>query len=300
MSERREQKSKMVKMQIAPISLWEAFLLAVHVRKVKDPILKLLSRKIRALAATKDRVQTLILGSSHAQMGYRANEGEFNLGAAYEDLYYTYELYDRYKDAPALENIVVFYSVFSQGSMLIRTRDARSCVVFKTVAGIDWEDVELAEAMKLNRLCRPFRRKAAQFLSSHPLQKDDFGNEYDYIPVRTPKASDRALAHLKNNDRDFDMTAWLVKLIEEAARRKQKVFIVIPPATSGYRAALPSGQSLFDNVRKAMSKFPDVRLLDFYGDIDFVDGDFIDWDHPSPAGAAKLTAKIRREMAQGR
>ena len=297
MSERREQKSKMVKMQIAPISRWEVFLMAVHVRKVKDPILKLLARKIRALEAMKNRVRTLILGSSHAQMGYIAQDGEFNLGSSYQDMYYTYEFYRRYCRTTALENIVVFYSVFSQGSMLIRTRDARSCAGFKAVAGIDWEDMALAEAMKLNRLCRPFSRKATQFLSSHPLQKDDCGNEYDYIPVRTPKASDRALAHLKNNSRDFDMTTWLVKLVEEAGRRRQKVFVVIPPATSGYRAALPSGMLLFDNVRKAISAFPDVKLLDFYDDMDFCDGDFIDWDHLSSTGAAKLTAKIRCELA---
>lgn len=287
----------MVRNATSQVSALELMMMALHLKKVKCPVLKHLVRKTRALDGMKDRVKTLILGSSHAQMGWTAERDEFNMGLGYQDLYYTYHLYKRYMDCPNLKNIVVFYSVFSQGHQLIRTRDARACVSFKVVAGIEYSDMAMSAALHLGWLEGVYSRKAKRWQGKHPAIVGDLGNENDYIPAMTPSAKDRALPHLKNNSRDFDMTAFLNLMATEMEKRGQKLFVVIPPATVEYRQALPDANELFSEIKKCVSRHGNAKLLDHYGDDGFCDdGDFIDWDHLSRKGAIKLTAKIRSEM----
>lgn len=287
----------MVRNATSSVTVIERLMMAWHLKRIKCPVLKFLARKIRAFDAVKDRVHTLVLGSSHAQMGWVAERDEFNMGLGYQDLYYTYHLYKRYMDCPNLKNIVVFYSVFSQGHQLIRTRDARACVSFKVVAGIEYSDEVASVALRLNRLEGVYRRKARQWLKAHPAIVDDLGNENDYIPALTPSAKDRALRHLKNNRRDFDMTAFVNLMATEMEKRGQKLFVVIPPATFAYRQALPGADVLFSRIRGCVSRLGNAMLMNHYEDDDFLDdGDFIDWDHLSRKGAIKLTAKIRSEM----
>ena len=285
------------RLNTSKVSLVEYLVLLTHLKRIKCPVLKFLARKIRAFDAVKDHVHTLILGSSHAQMGWVAERDEFNMGLGYQDLYYTYHLYKRYMDCPNLKNIVVFYSVFSQGHQLIRTRDARACVSFKVVAGIEYSNVAMSKALHLGRLEGVYSRKAKRWQGKHPAIVGDLGNENDYIPALTPSAKDRALPHLKNNRRDFDMTAFVNLMATEMEKRGQKLFVVIPPATFAYRQALPGADVLFSRIRGCMSRLGSAKLMNHYEDDDFLDdGDFIDWDHLSRKGAIKLTAKIRSEM----
>ena len=289
----------MVAGAIRPIAAAEWLMIALHFKKIKCPLLKHLARKIRALDYMKNRVETLVLGSSHAQMGWIANGNEFNLGIGYQDLYYTYELYSRYKNCPNLKTIVVFYSVFSQGHQLIRTKDARICITFKAVANIDYEDWGYASALRLNWLLGSYRRKAANWCKSHRLDKNDFGNEYDYIPVKTKTASERALPHLKNNNRQYDMSKFLDSLAKDTEERNQRLIFVIPPATKEYRNALPEYNLLFGNLARFMQQHRNVMILNHFNDDRFSSSDFIDWDHLSLEGANKLTDIVRREMCNG-
>lgn len=279
------------------VSIVEYIALLAYLKRIKCPVLKHLARKVQAFDAVKSHVRTLVLGSSHAQMGWVAGHGEFNMGLGYQDLYYTYHLYKRHMDCPSLKNIIVFYSVFSQGHQLIRTRDARACVSFKVVAGVGYSDVARSAMLHLDRLEGVYRRKAKQWLKKHPAIAGDLGNESDYIPVLTPSAKDRALPHLKNNSRDFDMTMFVDRMAEESGKRGQRLYVVIPPATLAYRQALPDVDVLFSGIRGCVSKLGNAMLMNHYEDDDFLDdGDFIDWDHLSRKGAIKLTAKIRSEM----
>ena len=289
----------MVSHPLSPVSRLEQLLLLCHIKKVKDNILKTFARKVRAMDRIRDSVETLVLGSSHAQMGWIAKEGEFNLGMAYQDLYYSSQLYRRYIDAPSLKTVVIFYSVFSQGHQTIRTRDARACVTFQTVAGIDWENADVAATLHLKRLCFAYRRKTAGFLASHEYEPGDCGNERGYVPLVTGTARERALAHFKNSHRDVEMTRFLAHLVSDAGKHGHAVCIVIPPASVAYRRELPGGSQIFGDFKGTVSKWENVMLFDHYEDPRFVQSDFIDWDHLSPAGAAKLTGLVRKEIEDG-
>ena len=290
----------MVKHPASPVSRMEQLLLLCHLKKVRDNILKEFAGKIRAMDIVRNSVEFLVLGSSHAQLGWIANDREFNLGMAYQDLHCTYHLYRRYADSPALKSVIVFFSVFSYGSRLIMTGDARICAAFKVAAGVDWEDADIAKVLHLDRLCRPYRRKVGSFLSSHRPKEGDRGNIRGYVPSFTCTAEERASAHYKNSDREIDMLRFLAQLVDDAESRGQSVYVVIPPAPYEYRRAIPSGEEIFRRLKNEASRWRNVALFDHYEDARFDLRDFLDWDHLSSDGAAKLTEIVRKEMKDGK
>ena len=138
--------------------------------------------------------------------------------------------------------------------------------------------------------------RSAKWLLSHKNNLCMCGNERQYIPVHTPTAEARALAHLKNNCRKIDMTQYLSRIICDARAFKQSVAVVIPPVTPEYRQALPDKEVLFRPLNGIKSTFRDVQILDYYDDAAFSRTDFIDWDHLSMNGACKLTEILRERM----
>ena len=278
------------------VSHLERFLIGCHIKRVKDPILKIFAKKIYAMDQTGDAMSTIVLGSSHAQMGWLAGSNEFNLGMSYQDLYHTYHIYKRYADSRSLKKIIVFYSVFSQGHQLIRTNDARVSVAYKVVANVPWEDVNIADVLRLNRLIPVYRRKAITYLSEHMPDASYRGNECLYVPVLTKTAAERANAHFKNSCRDMDMSHYLERLIQDAALRGHIVYVVIPPVTQAYRDALPNSNWIFGEFERKVAKYINAFCFNHYADERFIQRDFIDWDHLSRIGAEKLTNLVREEI----
>lgn len=71
-------------------------------------------------------IETLALGSSHMERGFIPQDGEYNLGSASQDLYYTYSLYRLYT-SKSVKNIFATFSVFSPNDMLIKSGLAGIC-----------------------------------------------------------------------------------------------------------------------------------------------------------------------------
>lgn len=254
------------------------------------PILKRFAEKIREADEMREEMSLLVLGSSHAEKGFRAVSGEMNLGCDFEDLYVSERLFARYQDAPKLKSVILFYSVFSPGHDVIMTADAENAVAFKVVADIPYRDWSRAAAIGLLNLERTAKRKAKRHM-----RKIDrvvtYGNEKTYMTRYADMLPvERARGHLKNNDRGNDMTSY-VRAISDAARsRAIRLVVVIPPATSGYRAALPPSDVLF----RELYSFKDLDICNLYDSSQFEDDDFIDPDHLSFAGAEKLTTLLRK------
>lgn len=266
----------------------------LRIKRVKDWTLYPLARKARAFKLHERETRTLVLGSSHAQMGYLAVKGEFNFGMGAQDLYYVYEIYRQY--GRKMKDIVVFYSVFSSGDLTIRSQYAYTCVAYKVVFGIDWADEAEARKHYLDSMVWTYRRKMRRWLKRHPLKEDDFGNEEDYCAFAAGLAEERAKAHLKRFHRKVDMGVYLDRLVADAKALGQKVWIVIPPASQGYRKVVNAVDGAFARAWETASRYDNVTVLDYFNDGDFNDGDFIDCDHLGREGAAKLTNKIRHAM----
>ena len=251
-------------------------------------------KKYFSLQVFKDRMETLVIGSSHGHHGYRAQENLYEINACEtsQDLYYSYELYKKYSDAARLKNIVLFYSVFSPGHILELTERNR-CDSYKFIYGIPYRFLGICEKKGLKEAFSVLIER----MKNHP----DFhyvGNLPDNISDMPPLFTDaerRAKDHLKSNKRNENQTVYVEKAIKLSCERGHRLYIVIPPARSDYRNCLPPFEELFAELLKLKNQ---VKILSFFEDEHFSDSDFWDTDHLNKQGSMKLTAFIRDMMDQ--
>lgn len=260
-----------------------------------DGYLSQLANKILQLESFNDGIDTLILGSSHAQLGYRAENNEFNLGLSFQDLYYSYSLYKKYCHMP-VKNIILFYSVFSSGAQTIKTNYTSIAPIYKIVTGIDYQDYKTAKEKKLFS-------KEASFAKQFKMYKKTFsadiayrGNEVTYeTAIKAEQASYRALPHLKNNQRNNNQTSYVEEIYKLSSTHNAKLYVVISPATKQYKECLPPSEILFKDITKLQETL-NIKVFNMYDCEQFNDDDFKDWDHLNINGAKKLTALIKENM----
>lgn len=256
-------------------------------------ILKRLSWKICMADRLRHEIVTMMLGTSHGEKGYRADDGEYNLACDFQDLYYSYGLYQRYADGHSLRNVLLTYSVFSPGHDTIMTKSATCCVAFKVLADIPYRNEEVARAAGLPGFEKTALRKAMRHLKKSFSEHNDHGNECAYWSCYANlTAKERAAGHLKNNNRGNDMSRYVRAMFAETKKRGQKLMVIIPPARKGYRDALPPKQQLFRELWAIKGLF----ILDLFDNSSFGDSDFLDQDHLTMTGAVKFTRLVREAL----
>jgi hypothetical protein len=92
---------------------------------------------------TSKNVNTLVMGSSHGDYSFNPRyytPGAYNFCWASQDLYYSYNVYLKlFQQAPNLNTVVLFFSVFSPGFDLYMTSEYLRCVVYKKIVDIDYK-----------------------------------------------------------------------------------------------------------------------------------------------------------------
>ena len=249
-------------------------------------------KKFMGLRLHEQTVKTLILGSSHGYYGYRADEklDEFNGAESSQDLYYSYEIYKQFSDAPKLKNVVLFYSVFSPGNILELTAEKWRCDFYRLFYGIPYRFTP--EKAKENVM-----KSLAGFIISEqekaPVDAHYTGNcDYSFF-MTSFDLNKRVKKHLKSNCRRENQTEFVRKAILLAKEKGHNLYIVIPPHRSDYTNLLSPFEELFPDL---LAIKDDVNILSFLRDPRFYDSDFGDMDHLNQTGAEKLTAFIREAM----
>ncbi|MBR1778686.1 MAG: hypothetical protein IJ752_08925 [Alphaproteobacteria bacterium] len=247
-------------------------------------------KKFFCLQLFENVLETLVVGSSHGVYGYWAEEKfhEINACGISQDLYYSYEIYKKYADAPRLKNIVIFYSVFSPGFVLEISYPAL-CDAYYYFYEIPYrfrgktENNDTKEAFSL------FVSRIKRYPDFHYIGNTPSPN----IKNLTIEPQKRAKDHLKGNKRNENQTAYIMQAAKLAKEKGHHLYIVIPPGRSDYTSHLPSFEELFAELLKLEDQ---VKILNFFRDERFSDSDFSDTDHLNEHGAKKLSAFIRKEM----
>ena len=236
----------------------------------------------------QNTMETLILGSSHGDYGYLASENEFNLALPSQDLYNSYKLYEKYSKSAKLKNVIIFYSVFSEGFILDKTNAKEISLSYKNFFGINI----LHDSLFLRHRNLFFPWYFMQIVNN----KISFNNGNNSSVEDTSQAlrssispKERALAHLKSHNRPNKQIKYLHKLVDLCHKNSHNVFIVIAPATREYKENLPDGSFIFASLKE----FNDVEIIDLYDSDLFNDDDFLDWDHLNLSGAKKCTKYIK-------
>ncbi len=244
-------------------------------------------KKFREFEDIKNKIETLILGSSHGYCGYVANENEYNLCLSSQDLYYSFKLYEKYQKLPKLKNIVIFYSVFSRGFELDKTNEKQRTLSYKHFFNIPILNNNFYLNLKEISFEHYYKK-----IKSFPINKNN-GNQENYnfppcfIPVET-----RVKQHYKNFQRNNYQIKWLKQLVHCAKNNFHKVYIVIPPVTNEYKINMQK-ISLNKNLFDDLNDLENVNIINLYDLNIFKNEDFIDWDHLNFEGAKKCTKYIR-------
>lgn len=249
-------------------------------------------RKKCALDLCKDTVQTLVLGSSHGEYGFIPDDKSFNLCGASQDLYLSYELYRRCADFPQLKTVILFYSVFSSGSVVERTMEKERCLYYRKFWGIPYRFHSDADYE-----CKEKSLNAWIEGNNIHIEKGYRGlGSYDTFMPKGFNLRERVDGHIKNNNRVDNQCVYISHIAEKAERFGHRVIVVIPPVRSDYFSMLPPFNELFERLIKTLQMHQNIQLISFIGDSFFFDEDFGDSDHLLPKGAAKLTKAIYRRM----
>lgn len=263
-----------------------------------DTFLNYAQRKKIGLLAKADVIETLALRASTTDYGFFPSPSDhaYNLGLTSSDLHSTYYLYRNFRDAlPRLRNIVIFGSVSTSGYCLARTRERYRCVAYRHFFGVPIQD----ETGFRRRIVQK-TEAACRNLPPQDVGVDYFGyGEKTYYGTNIP-AEARVATHLRENLREPDQMHWLQKTLDLAREAGHRVFIILPPCRSDYKAVL--ARSIAPD--RLFQKFHDLdlgphRIFDFYSAPDFGDDCMGDTDHLNREGARRVTAEIMRRIAGG-
>jgi hypothetical protein len=250
--------------------------------------LEMLQKKKLGLEAHSREVTTLMLGSSHANFAAVGNVelGCYNLGLPSADLFTSFHLYRNTSNRlTRLENLVVFFSVFSPGFDLSKTRERYRCISYSSFFGIPYSPnlrIKPEIERKIKEACK--RLPASE---NKPCYWGYEKNPYFHAP-----ASERVASHLRENVREPDQMNWMKEILSLAHTQGHRVYIVIPPVRSDYKMALPS-----DTDTDIFGKLHSIdlgknRVIDFFSSNIFDDNHMGDPDHMNLFGAQKLTKEL--------
>lgn len=247
---------------------------------------------------------SVALGSSHGDFAFdpRYCPGAFNLCSRSQDFRHSLALYQyAASQAPQLDTVIVFYSLFSPGNVLEQSPSEKTLAplmneVFKL--GLSYDDPMLQQI-------------AGQLAGRLDDISDTLGGVAGFLPDQQKAfmpaglgAAQRVADHLRLNVRE-EGNEYLAKLLLLAAERQHRVIVVIPPMHPEYQAAAGFDTAhLFRGVYELRGLMETLLpgfamdILDLYADADFQPGHFGDFDHlvPLGEGARLLSEKIAEAL----
>lgn len=255
----------------------------------------------------KGNFDTIVLGSSHAEMGFYPkyySDTCYNFGCSALDLYYTKQLFDFCNNnLKNINHFIVFYSLFSPGYILQLTSWREMCILFKIHYNCPYyfQDANQKEFNYKEKTLLKFHKKNLK--NKKRLRKATrHYNGYSFGPFMPnnhiadfQKINNRIMGHLKHNKRQ-DKQNFFIEEIYHNLKPGQKLTIVIPPVREDYKSIIkePYGE-LFKDIISLCQKL-DIKLLNFY-ETDSFNNHFFDEDHLDPVGAYHLTTAIKNHLA---
>lgn len=271
---------------------------------VRDSILPLGAKRVM-LEQARDTLETIALGTAHGDHGFDPAyvPNSFNLCYRALDLKHSYSLYQRTITlCPNLKNVVLFYSVFSPGSVLERSPgDGDIGPLFSALFDLDVE----YQSDHLNQLTQALVQQLQDGMAATLIEEAAALDGYaGFLPADKGAAADpelqtRLLSHIKHNY-ESGADYYLLKILALANRLGHTVTLVIPPVTSTYRNALNVRSSvLFRELIEVVELMPwtvPVKVLNAYDDETYEDSFFFDSDHLDARGEG--TRRLSRAIAE--
>lgn len=233
-------------------------------------------------------VDTVILGSSHGRDGYTPTDTSFNLANSSQDLYRAAKVYEFITTMPSkcnkIKNIVLFWSVFHPGLQLEKTREYLKCIPYKLFYNANYAFDFPIDDRKI--LC-----KLRTALKKTPVSREYRGESF-YDVAHNDDTAMLVEKHIKNTKRRNNQIQYLHDMAVLGNKYKHNIYIVLPPYRQDYLDCLPDDKDIYFELFEFLATHPEIKLLNFQRDGDFIADDFDSADHCNIRGAQKLSNKI--------
>lgn len=268
--------------------------------------------KAQYMEQNADRIETLILGSSHTYMGVApevmdSTGGAYNLACVSQTLLYDYELLRLYIDKmPHLRCVVLPVSLFSlydvdfdkQGAFLRKYYQLYYGIrlTYDPLTWLEVGDMPIA----LTKI------KEYYVMHTDMVQLTPYGQSKAYFlanksPEDWEHTRQKAEGHRRNGSIDPRAVVYLNKIAELCQQHGVELVLVSTPTRPGYRQMANAAQ--IDQIRSTLSsltnKYTCARYFDMSADERFEDCDdlFFDADHLTDLGAQKFSRILADTMA---
>lgn len=251
-------------------------------------------------------LSSIALGSSHGDFAFDPAycPGSFNLCSRSQDFRHSLALYQyAASQAPKLETVIVFYSLFSPGNVLEQSPSEKTLAPLMNEIfslGLSYDDPLLTQI-------------AGQLAGRLGSAGDTLGGLAGFLPDHQKGfmpagngVQQRVADHLRLNARE-DGNQYLAQLLLMAAELKHRVLMVIPPMHPEYQAVAGTDVAhLFRGVHELKGLMETLvpgfamDILDLYADADFQPGHFGDFDHlvPRGDGVRLLSGKVAAALTR--
>lgn len=250
------------------------------------------AKKIVGMNKVCKKISTLILGSSHMELGYIASEDEYNLATASQDIYTSNELFKIY-NSENIKNIIISMSYFYSWHILIKTQYYKYCTFFRLLAGIEYQYPEVAKERGLYEFEKENEHYIKGLLKIYVSRKYR-GNYRKFPDGYIGPTEEGKAAILKAMQREKSQLKVLKEFLDNT--KDKNVYVVTPPMSADFRAFMQDKKTMYEDLYRELADRPNVKLLDYYDDESFELSDFMDFQHLNLSGAKKLTQKIKENM----
>lgn len=304
--------------------------------KVSNRIHNLYNRKydyyyLKSMLESKDSVTTIMAGSSYASFGIDPKPGQVNLGLPSQDIFFADKLIRKIVDeSGSVKNVILVSSFYGLYCDLSKTKalseQQRIVDVYLPLLNESHHMTEVSVPVGLkarilffldNCVCLAMRRtvfrkpltryfddKYHSRLQRRLVCQEAPNLSWENLPpeLRKKEASQRVASHeksLRYSVSFAENVQMLTDLHTYLTERNIKLNIVIPPFTEEYcqcmsQDYLNAAKEAETFLRSVSAAYLDANKLP---ETEFTAQDFVDMDHLSDSGAAKLTQIINEWMA---
>ena len=266
--------------------------------------------KHRWMLENAEKVETLILGSSHTYYGIYPQDfcdNSFNLANISQNFEYDFLLLKNYeKRLSGLHTVVLSMSYCSLFDA--RFEDGNEwwyAINYKKYMGVDVHSDFSKYNFEISNM-PVYSGRLLKILSGNELPSCDslgFGMGYS-LSERSQTWKEGAFVTVERHTaRDHSAFEWnltcLRSILSLCRERSWRPVLVTLPASHHYYNSLDSAQlgKMYEAVKMVKNDYADVEYFDFLKDENFVDEDFFDCDHLSDIGARKFSKMLKDSIS---
>ncbi len=262
--------------------------------KIDDAVITL--KTLRNLSIRINTITTMVLGSSHARMGFIENEHSINFGIDSQDLYYSYEILKKYINIiPNLKNIVLYYAIFCAGHDLGNSPQSDRCVYYKKYFDIPYKNNYLALKDRLPELSKSLDKFYNHIIKKVSLIPLDIMNS-NIKPKNSEILENKWIKTWQKLNALNTQNHYLEMILKLAKENNKEVLVICSAYNPRIKNKLKSSNELFSSVFDICSKYSNADVLNAFDDESFTEDDFLDIEHMSISGARKMTNKIYERL----